>query len=95
LALWQLVSTVSTFFQERTHAYANFFVALFIPIFINSITEFGIFGETNYGILFYQFLILLFCIRPATRLSLRQRLQRQQLELKYTIHPTPLVPCAS
>lgn len=95
LALWQLVSTVSTFFQERTHAYANFFVALFIPIFINSITEFGIFGETNYGILFYQFLILLFCIRPATRLSLRQRLQRQQLELKYTIHPTPPVPCAS
>lgn len=95
IALWQLVSTVATFFKERDHGYANFFVALFIPIFINSITEFGIFGETNYGILFYQFLVLLFCIRPAARLSFRQRLQRQQLELKYTIHPTPLVPCAS
>jgi hypothetical protein len=95
IALWQLVSTVATFFMERSHGYANFFVALFIPIFINSITEFGIFGETNYGILFYQFLILLFCIRPAARLSLRSRIQRQQLQRRYGMSATPIIPCAS
>lgn len=31
---------------------------LFIPLLINSITEFGIFGETNYGILFYLLLVI-------------------------------------
>lgn len=34
-----------------------------IPLLINSMTEFGIFGETNYGILFYQFVIMLFTLR--------------------------------
>lgn len=38
------------------------FAAIFqiIPLFINSATEFGIFGETNYGIMFYQLLFLTF-----------------------------------
>ncbi len=31
-----------------------------IPIIINSTTEFGIFGETNYGIMFYQLMFLTF-----------------------------------
>jgi O-antigen ligase len=31
----------------------RFIFLLFIPLFINSLTEFGIFGETNFGILFY------------------------------------------
>lgn len=30
---------------------------VFIPILVNSFTEFGIFGETNFGILFYLFLV--------------------------------------
>ena len=34
-----------------------------IPLIINSMTEFGIFGETNYGILFYQFVIMFFTLR--------------------------------
>ncbi|MGV3637098.1 MAG: O-antigen ligase family protein [Flavobacteriales bacterium] len=79
IAFWQLVAIIATFFKERAHAYADLFVALFIPIFINSITEFGIFGETNYGILFYQFLIVLFAIRPAERLTLVQRLRRERV----------------
>jgi exopolysaccharide production protein ExoQ len=38
------------------------FTAIFqlIPLFINSATEFGIFGETNYGIMFYQMMFLTF-----------------------------------
>ncbi|MEM8886379.1 MAG: O-antigen ligase family protein [Bacteroidota bacterium] len=39
------------------------FWILFIPLFINSLTEFGIWGETNYGILFYQLLFLSFVIK--------------------------------
>jgi len=37
-------------------------VGMLIPLIINSITEFGIFGESNYGILFYQFVILFFAL---------------------------------
>jgi exopolysaccharide production protein ExoQ len=63
VVFWQLVLTIRNFIKERKKSlYGNFFIALFIPAFINSLTEFGIFGETNYGILFYQFLILLFVI---------------------------------
>lgn len=32
-------------------------IGILIPIIINSLTEFGIFGESNYGILFYQLVI--------------------------------------
>lgn len=39
-----------------------FFWCMFIPMFINSLTEFGIWGETNYGILFYQLLFLWFVV---------------------------------
>lgn len=36
---------------------------MLIPVIINSTTEFGIFGESNYGILFYQFVIVFFTLR--------------------------------
>ncbi|MAT55596.1 MAG: exopolysaccharide transporter [Saprospirales bacterium] len=35
---------------------------MLIPVIINSFTEFGIFGESNYGIQFYQLIILFFVI---------------------------------
>ena len=41
---------------------AFLFWCMFIPLLINSLTEFGIWGETNYGILFYQFLFLWFVV---------------------------------
>jgi len=34
--------------------------SLLIPLIINSLTEFGIFGESNYGIMFYQMVIMMF-----------------------------------
>jgi len=37
-------------------------VAMLIPVLINSATEFGIFGEANYGIYFYHLIILMFVI---------------------------------
>jgi O-antigen ligase len=47
--------------KEKTQVIAC--VCLFIPILVNSLTEFGIWGETNYGILFYQLLFLWFIIK--------------------------------
>lgn len=46
--------------KEKTQVIAC--VCLFIPVFINSLTEFGIWGETNYGILFYQLMFLWFVV---------------------------------
>ncbi len=37
-------------------------LGMLIPLIINSLTEFGIFGESNYGIMFYQFTILFFTV---------------------------------
>ena len=50
-----------------------------IPLIINSITEFGIFGESNYGILFYQLIFMYisfkqrFHLTPIDRLFFTQK----------------------
>ncbi len=76
IAFWQLITTIRNYFKEKnSSSYGSFFIALFIPIFINSITEFGIFGETNYGILFYQFLILLFVIEIRTNWTFQEKVK--------------------
>ena len=72
IAFWQLVSTIRNFRKHRMAPYSTFFISLFIPVIINSFTEFGIFGEANYGILFYQFLILLFVVNIRSNLTLRE-----------------------
>lgn len=88
VVFWQLVLTVANFFRERkTSLYGNFFIALFIPAFINSLTEFGIFGETNYGILFYQFLILLFVIKIRKNLSKKETLMFNLFKKRWKIDP--------
>ncbi len=52
-------------------------LSIMIPIMINSFTEFGVFGESNFGILFYQLIILYIAfkrnpiITPAQRLHLK------------------------
>ncbi len=45
-----------------------------IPLFINSITEFGIFGESNYGILFYQLIFMYISFKQRFHLSPLDRL---------------------
>lgn len=62
---------LATFFAIGRSTDANHRVLagmMLVPLFINSFTEFGIFGESNYGIQFYQLLILLFVVKtvPAT-----------------------------
>jgi exopolysaccharide production protein ExoQ len=38
-------------------------MGLFIPAIINSFTEFGIFGETNFGIMFYLFIVFTYGLK--------------------------------
>ncbi len=86
IVFWQFVSTIKTFFNQIKSPYNRFFIALFIPIFINSLTEFGIFGEANYGILFYQFLILIFTVQLDSKLSLKEKLSKDLFEKRWHQH---------
>jgi len=63
IVLFQMVFVFRALFSERSKQEQKVFLLLFIPIFINSITEFGIWGETNYGVLFYQILFLTLVIK--------------------------------
>lgn len=63
IIFWQLVLTIRNAVKEKLHYYNRFFIAVFVPVIINSFTEFGIYGEANYAILFWQFLIFLFVVR--------------------------------
>lgn len=54
-------------------------IGILIPIIINSFTEFGIFGESNYGILFYQIIIFSVAIKNSNHLT---RLQKIVLKRK-------------
>lgn len=56
LVLFQVFFTLRAFRTEEKEKRLMLF-GILIPILINSFTEFGIFGESNYGILFYQLLI--------------------------------------
>lgn len=70
--LWQFIFTIGNFFREKKHFYAKAFIAMFIPITINSFTEFGVFGESNYAILFYQYLIFIFVLDIPKKLTPEQ-----------------------
>ena len=65
-----LLQILLTFFaiavsKERVLQMTAFF--MLVPLLINSITEFGIFGHTNYAIMFYQFVFLFFTISVVNR----------------------------
>lgn len=54
---------------------------ILIPIVINSFTEFGIFGESNYGILFYQLLIFSISFKNNPLLSLKEKFSSKKEDL--------------
>lgn len=73
IVLFQMIFTTRGILRENPEKKLMLF-CLLIPIIINSFTEFGVFGESNYGILFYQLLILYISFEAGTILSPRQRL---------------------
>lgn len=77
IVLFQLIFTFRGILRENAEKMLMLF-CLFIPLVINSFTEFGIFGESNYGILFYQLLILYISFRPGHILTPLQKLHLQK-----------------
>jgi exopolysaccharide production protein ExoQ len=73
VVLFQMIFTTRGILREDAEKKLMLF-CLLIPIIINSFTEFGVFGESNYGILFYQLVILYISFQAGTILAPRQRL---------------------
>ncbi|GAA4036012.1 hypothetical protein GCM10022409_21140 [Hymenobacter glaciei] len=74
IVLAQLAFTLRGFAAYPTREGRLLLLGIFLPILINSFTEFGIFGMSNYGILFYQLLIFLVSLRYNPRLSTPEQL---------------------
>ena len=72
LVVFQIIFTVKAIMSESKEKMLML-LCICIPIVINSFTEFGIFGESNYGILFYQLIILYVSFKPNKFLSKREK----------------------
>src|ERR1700753_3086679 len=86
LVLFQFFGTIRAFLKTKPEEKKLMLIGILIPVVINSFTEFGIFGETNYGILFYQLLIFMVSVDAQPQLTLRQqlRLRRRRPDLLNT-----------
>lgn len=73
VALLQVFFTIKAIFNENNEN-KLMLIGIFIPVLINSFTEFGIFGESNYGILFYQMILFAVVFKNNAHLTLIQRL---------------------
>lgn len=75
IVLAQMFVTIKAHVRSQDDDKRMVFLGVFIPIIINSFTEFGIFGETNFGILFYQFLIMMWVVEFNPYLSPSEKVQ--------------------
>jgi len=63
ITILQMIFLVRGIIKSKNQEKKEIFLAMSIPLLINSITEFGIFGQTNYAIFFYQLLIFLVVLK--------------------------------
>ncbi|PBQ34504.1 exopolysaccharide transporter [Sphingobacteriaceae bacterium] len=84
IVIFQIIFTIRGFLSAEKEKKLMVF-GILIPIVINSFTEFGIFGESNYGILFYQLLIFSVSFKDSAHLTLSQKfyLKRKRPELSF------------
>lgn len=75
IVLFQLFFTLKATITEKVSDKRLMILGMFIPILINSFTEFGIFGETNYGILFYQIIIFYITMQLPESMSLKEQIR--------------------
>ena len=73
IVLFQVFFTVKSILSEQKEL-KLMLIGILIPIIINSFTEFGIFGESNYGILFYQIIIFSIAFRNNDHLTRIQKI---------------------
>lgn len=67
IVLFQMITTFYAVGTAKNKKLQLMAACMLIPLIINSLTEFGIFGESNYGIMFYQFIILAFTIEATKK----------------------------
>ncbi len=84
IVLFQVFFTLKAFSREKKEKKLMLY-GILIPILINSFTEFGIFGESNYGILFYQLLIfsVSFGKKPFLTSLEKLRLQKKRKDIVF------------
>jgi len=63
ICMFQMIATGVVIAKSKDNYHKVLASLMLIPLIINSTTEFGIFGESNYGIQFYQFVLLFFAIK--------------------------------
>ena len=63
ICMSQMIATALVISRSKDSYYKVLAWLMLVPLIINSMTEFGIFGESNYGIQFYHFVILFFCMK--------------------------------
>jgi O-antigen ligase len=73
IIIFQLIFTFKGINKEDSEKRLMLY-CIFIPMVINSFTEFGIFGESNYGILFYQLIIFYISFKKNPIITRKQRL---------------------
>jgi exopolysaccharide production protein ExoQ len=73
IVLFQVFFTVKSILSEQKET-KLMLIGILIPIVINSFTEFGIFGESNYGIMFYQIIIFSIAFRNNNHLTHPQKI---------------------
>lgn len=90
IMLFQIFFTIRGFVRSANKELKLMCIGITIPVFINSFTEFGIFGETNYGILLYQMLILYVSMKINPNLTRSERLflRKRRPELAFPQNPS-------
>ncbi|URC11708.1 O-antigen ligase [Flavobacterium sp. B183] len=83
-ALFQLFFTLRAFLSENKEN-RLMLIGMFIPVLINSFTEFGIFGESNYGILFYQMIIFSVCFKNNKQFTSLQKIYLRKKRPDFTV----------
>jgi len=73
IVFFQLLFTFKGIAKETEETKLMLYCIL-IPLIINSFTEFGVFGESNYGILFYQLIIMYVSFGHNKMLTRKQKL---------------------
>lgn len=73
IVVFQVFFTIKAILSEEKEN-KLMLIGIFIPILINSFTEFGIFGESNYGILFFQMIIFYISFKKNTHFTPRQKI---------------------
>ena len=59
----QMLFTFRGFMREKDPFIRHTFMGMIFGILVNSFTEFGIFGDANYGIMLWLFVVMMFVLK--------------------------------